>query len=119
MTGVPTLEAFSTTGMLEAGGVITELFYWELVTAGPEIIRFYEWCVAAVALNPMRISTKRSPPMWPEHRSQGLTCGVSILSIRANSASCFRLRRGRRLLDAFVVLAQRCRSSSSSTGRSP
>jgi hypothetical protein len=39
----PTLEGFSTTGMLDAGGVITELFYWELVMAGPEIIRFYRW----------------------------------------------------------------------------
>ena len=39
----PTLEAFSSTGMLGAGGVFTELFYWELVTAGPEIIRFYQW----------------------------------------------------------------------------
>lgn len=39
----PTLEAFASTGMLEAGGVISELFYWEVVTAEPEIIRFYRW----------------------------------------------------------------------------
>ena len=39
----PVLEAFSTSGMLEAGGVISTLFYWELVTAEPEIIYFYRW----------------------------------------------------------------------------
>lgn len=39
----PALEAFTHTGMLEAGGVISQLFYWELVTAKPEIIRFYSW----------------------------------------------------------------------------
>ena len=38
-----TLEAFHSSGMLAVGGVITELFYWELVTSGPEIIRFYQW----------------------------------------------------------------------------
>lgn len=42
----PALEAFTSTGMLEAGGTITELFYWELVTAEPEIISFYEWARA-------------------------------------------------------------------------
>ncbi len=39
----PALEAYSTSGMLEAGGVMTQLFYWELVTARPEIILFYHW----------------------------------------------------------------------------
>lgn len=39
----PALEAFHTTGMLEAGGVISLLFYWELVSAEPEIIHFYRW----------------------------------------------------------------------------
>lgn len=39
----PALDAYFSTGMLEAGGVITQLFYWELVTASPEIIQFYEW----------------------------------------------------------------------------
>jgi predicted phosphodiesterase len=39
----PALAAFTTSGMLAAGGVMSELFYWELVTAKPEIIRFYRW----------------------------------------------------------------------------
>lgn len=39
----PALEAYHSSGMLEAGGVITELFYWELVTAEPEIVSFYRW----------------------------------------------------------------------------
>ena len=38
------LEAFSTEGLLEAGGVIALLFYWELVTAEPEIIHYFRWC---------------------------------------------------------------------------
>ena len=40
----PVLEAFSTEGLLEAGGVIAQLFYWELVTAEPEIINYFRWC---------------------------------------------------------------------------
>ena len=40
----PVLEAFSTSGLLEAGGVIARLFYWELVTAEPEIINYFRWC---------------------------------------------------------------------------
>lgn len=40
-----TLEAYYTSGMLEAGGVYSQLFYWEVVTAEPEIIRFYRWAV--------------------------------------------------------------------------
>jgi predicted phosphodiesterase len=39
----PSLEAFTTTGMNEAGGVISELFYWELITAESEIIYYYRW----------------------------------------------------------------------------
>lgn len=39
----PALEAYASTGMAEQGGVITELFYWELVTAETEIISFYRW----------------------------------------------------------------------------
>lgn len=39
----PALEAFETSGVWVAGDVITELFYWELVTAEPEIIKFYRW----------------------------------------------------------------------------
>ena len=39
----PALDAYFSSGMLESGGVITQLFYWELVTASPEIIRFYAW----------------------------------------------------------------------------
>lgn len=42
----PALEAYTTSGMLEAGGPITQLFYWELVTAEPEIIRFLQWARA-------------------------------------------------------------------------
>jgi predicted phosphodiesterase len=39
----PALEGYHTTGMLEAGGVISELFYWELVTAEREIPFFFLW----------------------------------------------------------------------------
>jgi len=42
----PALEAFYATGMLEAGGVLSQLFYWELVTGEPEIVRFYQWAFA-------------------------------------------------------------------------
>jgi predicted phosphodiesterase len=42
----PTLDAYSTTGMLAAGGVITRLFYWELITAESEIVLFYRWARA-------------------------------------------------------------------------
>ncbi len=37
------LDAFAARGMIEAGGVISRLFYWELVTAEVEIIYFYRW----------------------------------------------------------------------------
>ena len=37
------LDAFAARGMLEVGGVISQLFYWELVTAEVEIIYFYRW----------------------------------------------------------------------------
>ncbi|MCL4834007.1 MAG: metallophosphoesterase family protein [Caldilineaceae bacterium] len=40
----PALEAFSTSGLLEAGGPIATIFYWELVTAEPEIVDYYRWC---------------------------------------------------------------------------
>jgi predicted phosphodiesterase len=40
----PALEAFHTSGLLAAGGVIAQLFYWELVTGEPEIINYYHWC---------------------------------------------------------------------------
>lgn len=43
----PALEAYTTSGMWEAGGVITELFYWELVTAEAEIVEFYQWARGA------------------------------------------------------------------------
>ncbi len=32
--------------MLEAGGVISQLFYWEVITAEAELIRFYRWAFA-------------------------------------------------------------------------
>lgn len=40
----PALEAFCTSGLLEAGGPIATIFYWELVTAEPEIVDYYRWC---------------------------------------------------------------------------
>ena len=42
----PALDAYAASGMAEAGGVITRLFYWELVTAQPELIYFYRWALA-------------------------------------------------------------------------
>ncbi len=39
----PVLDAFTSTGLLAAGGIISQLFYWELVTAEPEIIKFFHW----------------------------------------------------------------------------
>jgi predicted phosphodiesterase len=42
----PMLDAFDTSGLLAVGGVITELFYWELVTAETEIVLFYRWARA-------------------------------------------------------------------------
>lgn len=42
----PALAAYAETGMMAAGGVISTLFYWELVTAEPEIIYFYRWARA-------------------------------------------------------------------------
>lgn len=37
------LRAFEESGMLDAGGVISRLFYWEVVTAEAEIVLFYRW----------------------------------------------------------------------------
>lgn len=51
------LHAFVTTGMLEAGGVISQLFYWELVTAETELMFFYRWA-AAHGLDPDRDSIR-------------------------------------------------------------
>lgn len=39
----PALAAYAETGMMAAGGVMSQLFYWELVTGEPEIILFYQW----------------------------------------------------------------------------
>lgn len=39
----PALAAYAESGMAAAGGVMTELFYWELVTARPEVIFFVRW----------------------------------------------------------------------------
>jgi predicted phosphodiesterase len=39
----PMLEAFESSGMAAAGGVMTRLFYWELVTADAEILMFLRW----------------------------------------------------------------------------
>ncbi len=54
----PVLEAYATSGMLEAGGVISELFFWEVVTAEAEIVRFYRWA-ARNGLDPDRDSIRR------------------------------------------------------------
>jgi predicted phosphodiesterase len=54
----PALAAYTSTGMLEAGGVISQLFYWELVTAEPEIIRFYRWA-GRKGLDPDRGAIRR------------------------------------------------------------
>jgi predicted phosphodiesterase len=42
----PSLDAFASTGLAEAGGVISRLFYWELVTAEEEIIHYFRWARA-------------------------------------------------------------------------
>ncbi|HEY51908.1 MAG TPA: metallophosphoesterase family protein [Caldilineae bacterium] len=39
----PALRAYETSGMLAAGGVMSTLFYWELVTAEREIPYFFRW----------------------------------------------------------------------------
>lgn len=39
----PALAAFAERGMLQAGGAISYLFYWELVTGEPEIVNFFQW----------------------------------------------------------------------------
>ena len=39
----PALQAYAESGMLDMGGIITQLFYWEVVTAEPEIVFFYRW----------------------------------------------------------------------------
>jgi len=39
----PALAAYASSGMLARGGVISQLFYWELVTAEKEIVYFYRW----------------------------------------------------------------------------
>ena len=54
----PALAAYASTGMLEAGGVMSQLFYWELVTAEPEIIRFYRWA-GGNGLDPDRGAIRR------------------------------------------------------------
>jgi predicted phosphodiesterase len=37
------LEAYQPSGMADAGGVMARMFYWELVTAETEVVRFYHW----------------------------------------------------------------------------
>ena len=39
----PVLEYYERSGMLAAGGVISQLFYWEIVTADLEIPYFFQW----------------------------------------------------------------------------
>lgn len=45
----PALAAFTDSGMMKEGGVISELFYWELVTAQREIPYFFIWKRAHLA----------------------------------------------------------------------
>ena len=54
----PALEGYYASGMLEAGGVISELFYWELVTAEREIPYFFLWKQAN--LKPGELSFRES-----------------------------------------------------------
>ncbi len=37
------LDAFKSTGMLAAGGVMSQLFYWQVVTADHEVVQFMRW----------------------------------------------------------------------------
>jgi len=39
----PALASYWESGMMDAGGIISNLFYWELVTAEAEIVFFYRW----------------------------------------------------------------------------
>jgi predicted phosphodiesterase len=39
----PALAAFASSGMAAAGGVMSQIFYWQLVTAQPEVIFFFRW----------------------------------------------------------------------------
>lgn len=39
----PALAAYAESGMAAVGGVMSELFYWELVTAELEIVFFFRW----------------------------------------------------------------------------
>lgn len=41
-----TLHAFHDRGYLEAGGPINEMFYWEILSAEPEISHFFAWARA-------------------------------------------------------------------------
>ncbi len=50
----PVLESYFTSGMLEQGGVISILFYWEIVTADREISLFFHWAEA-------HFDTKQTP----------------------------------------------------------
>ncbi len=46
----PVLESYYSSGMLEQGGVISELFYWEIVTAEREISLFFYWAEQHLSL---------------------------------------------------------------------
>jgi predicted phosphodiesterase len=39
----PALAAYTDSGMASAGGAMSELFYWEVVTAKPEVVFFFRW----------------------------------------------------------------------------
>jgi predicted phosphodiesterase len=41
----PALAAYAESGMADAGGVMTQLFYWQLVTARPEVVLFFRWAM--------------------------------------------------------------------------
>jgi predicted phosphodiesterase len=41
----PALAAYAASGMADAGGVMTQLFYWQLVSARPEVVFFFRWAM--------------------------------------------------------------------------
>jgi predicted phosphodiesterase len=55
----PALAAFKSSGMLAAGGVMSTLFYWEVVTAEREIPYFFRWARERYA-EPRQISMREA-----------------------------------------------------------
>ncbi len=55
----PALAAYESSGMLAAGGALSTLFYWEIVTAEREIPFFFEWARERYA-DPATVSMSES-----------------------------------------------------------